>query len=67
MDATNIVQILNVLIGSLVTLVAVWLTDRNQRNEKREEFEREKSHEREQRRIEASFNFLEIFSAIPLL
>ena len=62
MDATYIVQLLIALIAPLAALGGVWLTNRDQRNEKREEFERTKSQEREQRRIEASFDFLETFS-----
>jgi len=58
MDATSF----QLLIAPAATLVAVWLTSRNQRKEKQEEFERTKSHEREQRRIEAGFDFLETFS-----
>ena len=58
MDATSF----QLLIAPAATLVAVWLTSRNQRKEKQEEFERTKSKEREQRRIEACFDFLETFS-----
>jgi len=58
MDATSF----QLLIAPAATLVAVWLTSRNQRKEKQEEFERTKSKEREQRRIEAGFDFLETFS-----
>ena len=58
MDATSFQS----LIAPAATLVAVWLTSRNQRKEKQEEFERTKSKEREQRRIEAGFDFLETFS-----
>jgi len=54
--------LLQSLIAPAATLVAVWLTSRNQRKEKQEEFERTKSKEREQRRIEAGFDFLETFS-----
>jgi len=58
-DATYIIQL---LIAPVAMLLAVGITSYNQRKEKQEEFERTKSHEREQRRIEACFDFLETFS-----
>jgi len=59
MDTTYIIY---TLIASVSALAGSWLTSFNQRKEKQEEFERTKSEEREQRRIEACFDFLETFS-----
>ncbi len=56
---TTLVQL---IITPVAMLATSWFTSHNQRKEKQEEFERTKSKEREQRRIEAGFDFLETFS-----